>query len=182
MPSPCKQPTCDKPIRAREYCSTHYATFMRGTLNSEKTLGERISEGKKKAKKARTGARISAAKKGQTYIRRKLEPYKPSTFGETHWNWKGGITSADKKERLKFRQTMQQVILARDNYTCQICDQYGGSLQIDHIKGWADYPELRFELDNCRTVCMACHYFVTFKRKMPEGTIWGHNLSKRVTS
>jgi len=29
---------------------------------------------------------------------------------------------------------------------------------------------------------MACHYYVTFKRKMPEGIIWGHNFSRRIAS
>lgn len=106
----------------------------------------------------------------------------PAITGERNSNWKGGIVSKEKLERNKFRATQQLLVFQRDNYTCQNCQQYGGSLQVDHIKGWADYPEFRFDLDNCRTLCMACHYFVTFKRKLPEGVIWGHNLSKRVVS
>lgn len=178
----CTLVECTKSVRARGYCSTHYKTFMSGSLGSGLSRGELISLGKKKAKRIRTNAKISVAKTGKKYTRRKLEAYKPSTFGETHWNWKGGISSEDKKERLKFRNTMHQLILARDNYTCQVCDQYGGSLQIDHIKKWSEHPDLRFEIDNCRTLCMACHYYVTFKRKLPQGVVWGHNLSKRVTS
>lgn len=102
--------------------------------------------------------------------------------GAEHWNWKGGISNPSKAERTKFRKKMQQLIFQRDNYTCQICEQHGGNLQVDHIKKWAEYPELRYEQDNCRTVCMACHYYITFKRKMPDGIVWGHNLSRRVTS
>lgn len=97
------------------------------------------------------------------------------------WNKIGdGITAASKLEREKFRRTTQLRVFTRDNYTCQMCDQPGGYLQVDHIKSWAKFPELRFDLDNCRTLCMACHYYVTFKRKMPSGTIWGHNLSRRI--
>lgn len=100
--------------------------------------------------------------------------------GKQHWNWKGGITPTDRAARVKFRRELQLIVFERDNYTCQICDQYSGYLQVDHIKKWSEYPELRFDLDNCRTLCMACHYYITFKRKMPLGTIWGHNLSRRI--
>lgn len=28
---------------------------------------------------------------------------------------------------------------------------------MDHIKEWCNYPELRFEPINCRTLCKDCH-------------------------
>lgn len=102
--------------------------------------------------------------------------------GAEHPNWKGGVTSQNDMDRAIFKKTYQKQILARDNYTCQICNQYSGNLQVDHIKKWSDFPELRFDIDNCRTLCMACHYYVTFKRKIPAGVIWGHNFNKRVVS
>lgn len=94
--------------------------------------------------------------------------------GENHPNWKGGT---DKLERIRFRDQLQKKIFERDNYTCQFCGQIGGYLQVDHIQPWADYIELRFSIDNCRTLCMSCHYEVTFGRSKPS-TIktWGHNL------
>jgi 5-methylcytosine-specific restriction endonuclease McrA len=100
--------------------------------------------------------------------------------GANHHQWKGGVCSKDYLERRRFKHTMQALVFARDNYTCQICDQYGNSIQVDHIKPWSKYPDLRFELDNCRTLCMACHYYVTFKRKLPQGVVWGHNFNRRV--
>lgn len=123
------------------------------------------------------------------------EKIRQANTGRTAWN-KGlsgvmpvphnkigdGITPASRLERTKFRKTMQSAVFKRDNYTCQMCDEYGGDLQVDHIKSWAKHPELRFEMDNCRTLCMACHYYITFKRKMPKGIVWGHNLKRRMTS
>lgn len=101
--------------------------------------------------------------------------------GDAHWNWKGGITTEHDSQRAKFKQTTQKKVFQKDNYTCQICYQYGGNLQADHIKSWSKHPKLRFRVSNCRTLCMACHYYVTFKRKLPKGVVWGHNFSKRVT-
>jgi 5-methylcytosine-specific restriction endonuclease McrA len=104
----------------------------------------------------------------------------PAMSGQNNPAWRGGITKKNQMERVKFRKQIQPKVFARDNYTCQICEEYGVSLQVDHIKSWKDYPELRFELDNCRTLCMACHYYITFKRKMPAGIVWGHNFKQRM--
>lgn len=118
------------------------------------------------------------SKQRMSIIQKKVSKYRKQYKGESHWNWKGGISLNDKKERYKFHETMQERIFIRDNYTCQICDQHGGKLHVDHIKSWAKYPELRFDPNNCRTLCMACHYYITFKKSIPAGLIWGHNLCK----
>lgn len=97
-----------------------------------------------------------------------------ANLGRRPWNKIGdGITAATKLERDRFRKTVVDLVFQRDNYTCQFCDQYSGHLHVDHIQSWAGYPELRFKLDNCRTLCRSCHYYITFKRKMPEGSKWG---------
>lgn len=97
--------------------------------------------------------------------------------GDKHWNWKGGVDRAGERlERQKFYKYVKPRVLARDDFTCLMCQERGGNLHVDHIKSWADYPEQRFDLSNCRTLCMACHYFVTFKKKLPKGQVWGNNL------
>lgn len=70
-----------------------------------------------------------------------------------------GLT--DRVRLLRFSKSYKEwreAIFKRDNYTCQFCSQYGGKLQADHIKSFARYPELRFELSNGRTLCIDCHY------------------------
>ena len=48
-------------------------------------------------------------------------------------------------------------VFERDNYTCQICKVRGTYLEADHIKPFAYFPELRYELSNGRTLCRPCH-------------------------
>lgn len=92
--------------------------------------------------------------------------------------WKGGTQSLDKIERVRFRKTMQKQIFERDNYTCQLCGNKI-DLQVDHIQPWAEYVGLRFDINNCRTICKPCHYKITFGRPMVDEKMpWGHNLQK----
>jgi hypothetical protein len=97
-----------------------------------------------------------------------------STKGEGGNNWKGGITPANKLGRTGVEYTAwQTAVFARDNYACQVCDQYNGYLHADHIKSWSECPELRYDVANGRTLCRPCHYYITFKRKMPSTSRWG---------
>lgn len=92
--------------------------------------------------------------------------------------WKGGITTKSRLERVKFQQQIQKLVFERDGYKCTKCGN-GGSLQVDHIQPWAEYVEGRFDMNNCRTLCMKCHYEVTFGKPMPENIkVWGHNLKE----
>lgn len=94
--------------------------------------------------------------------------------------WKGGITSFEHKERTRFRREIQKQILKRDDYTCQFCGIRGQDMQVDHIQSWKNYVELRFSMDNCRTLCAKCHYKITFGKEMPSSVkTWGHNLKRR---
>lgn len=103
--------------------------------------------------------------------------------GENSHFWKGGISKLNYNEnlleRIRFKKIIQKKVFERDNYTCQLCGQKGGNLQVDHIQSWADYVELRFDINNCRTLCMSCHYKITFGKPMPENIkTWGQNFKQ----
>ena len=61
-----------------------------------------------------------------------------------------------RKITYKYRQ-WQKVVFERDNRTCQICGLTKEIMHADHIKRYSEFPELRYELSNGRTLCEECH-------------------------
>lgn len=135
-------------------------------------------EGKGRKHTIETKKRISEAKMGCSgYWKGKK---RLGMNREKHWNWKGGISSLDKLDRHIFAQTIRKQVLKRDNFTCQMCNQRGVDLQVDHIQPWSEYVELRFDINNCRTLCINCHYKITFGRELPNNVLtWGHNITQK---
>lgn len=78
--------------------------------------------------------------------------------GYNHSQWKGGVTPINEKIRksLEYKQ-WRNAVYKRDNYTCKICGAKNTYLNADHIKQFAIYPELRFDVNNGRTLCVTCH-------------------------
>lgn len=85
---------------------------------------------------------------------------------------KNCVTPENKRiRRSKEFANWRKAVFERDDYTCQFCGARGTELHPDHIKQFAYYPELRFDLDNGRTLCAPCH------RATPT---WGSHGRKKV--
>lgn len=85
---------------------------------------------------------------------------------ECSWQYRDeGKRTEDKKIRQSWvYKSWRTLVFERDNYTCVECKDHnyegrGESLQLhaDHIKPFALFPELRFEVNNGRTLCVPCH-------------------------
>lgn len=123
-----------------------------GKTPSVETIEKRVSKTKGKKRTVEFRSELSNARKGDGN----------PMFGKTGnkcYNWKGGITPENKRIRgsIEFR-LWREAVFARDNWTCQICDKRGSTmLHAHHIKGFAEYPDLRFVIDNGQTLCPICH-------------------------
>lgn len=113
-----------------------------------------------KLSKRMLGNKIGLGRKHTLETRRKIsEAHK----GERSYMWKGGITSINEQIRRSLEYKLwRESVFERDNYTCVWCGARGGQgkrvdLHADHVKSFAYYPELRFAIDNGRTLCVPCH-------------------------
>lgn len=94
---------------------------------------------------------ISKAMKGR------MPKFIPIVKGGNHYSWKGGVTPINKVIRKSVEYKLwRSAVFARDNYTCIWCGSKD-NIKADHIKPFALYPELRFAIDNGRTLCDRCH-------------------------
>jgi hypothetical protein len=88
-------------------------------------------------------------------------------MGKLNPNWKGGISPINTSIRMSMEYKLwRKSVFERDNYTCVWCGTKQGwnkitkkqnIIQADHIKPFCNYPELRFAIDNGRTLCDVCH-------------------------
>lgn len=121
-----------------------------------------------KALSAEHRRHISEGGKGKTYTPQAIESFRKrrasedtckkisqAQRGEKSAAWKGGRSSQAAIDRGRTRAWRRRV-LRRDGHRCRKC---GASdyLEAHHIKGFREFPELRFDVDNGITHCRACH-------------------------
>ncbi len=82
----------------------------------------------------------------------------PERSGENSPTWKGGITPERNKIRTSIEYNLwKNSVFARDNFTCQKTGVRGGNIVAHHIQNFAQYPELRFAIDNGITLSEKSH-------------------------
>lgn len=116
-----------------------------------------------------TGKKRTEENKAKLRITRARQIMRPKTIeerralsearkGDKWYTWKGGVTPIHKALRCSLEYKLwRESVFKRDDWTCQFCKVKGGTLHADHIKPFAYYPELRFDINNGRTLCKACH-------------------------
>lgn len=119
-------------------------------------------EQRQKISNALIGNKYNLGNKASPETRRKRSE---QTRGAKHWNWRGGVNPINDTIRKSLEYKLwRESVFERDNYTCVWCGDhnYDGrgktvKLNADHIKPFAFFPELRFAIDNGRTLCVPCH-------------------------
>lgn len=127
---------------------------MKGKKMSEESR-QKMSEAAKQRGSNRTGKRHTEE------TRRKISDItrKRTARGEQHYAYSHGRSQRDREDRRTAEyKHWRDAVFARDNYTCQHCgDDRGGNLQAHHVKPYANFPELRFVVENGITLCQECH-------------------------
>lgn len=118
-----------------------------GTMNGKKhSLETRI-----KMREAQLGSKNHFFGKSHTEITKEK-------ISKTKVMQTGGRSSVNARIRASMKyKNWRKSVFERDNYTCQECKQYSGVLNADHINPFALFPEMRFDIDNGRTLCLDCH-------------------------
>lgn len=83
----------------------------------------------------------------------KKENYK----GRLTSNWKGGTTKGRSLLRTQIEK-WRLAVFTRDSFKCTNCNAAERTdIHAHHIKPWADFPSLRFDVRNGQTLCIDCH-------------------------
>jgi len=114
---------------------------------------------------------------GETLKRKGIRPPRPPKEslcrGAKHRWWKGGVSPINELLRKSPEYKLwRMVVFTRDKFTCVWCGYKGKNLHADHIKPFALYPELRFAIDNGRTLCKDCHETTETYGK----NVWGNEV------
>lgn len=139
------------------------------------TMKKRIAESKEWQKSLKKRGEKSQFKKGYDKRRFAKRNWTPEALkkisdatkqlsnrrrGKEHHAWKGGITPEHNKIRnsVEYRN-WRDLVYKRDHWTCQNCGIHCNPRDIvaHHIKSFADYIELRFDINNGITYCRKCH-------------------------
>lgn len=128
--------------------------------------GEKFGFEKGNTLKGNTGKKASLKT-----IKKLRESHLGQNTGEQHHNWKGGVTPINEKIRKSSKYKVWRLdVYGRDNFTCQMpkCNKKGGDIEAHHIKRFADFPELRFDINNGITLCGKCHKLTLRKEEKFE--------------
>lgn len=130
-------------------------------IGNKHFLGRHHSEEtKEKQRLAKLGNQYTFGRVRPVEERKRMSEAKK---GDKCYLWKGGKSSEASLARSSLDYRLwKEAVLERDNYTCVDC---GASsvrgkfvlMHADHIKPFSLFPELRFAIDNGRTLCVPCH-------------------------
>ncbi len=85
---------------------------------------------------------------------------RPEIVGDKNPSWKGGKEFWKKSDDRNdgAYQVWRLKVHKRDNYKCQIKDKNcKGRIEVHHILGWTEFPELRYKVNNGITLCHFHH-------------------------
>ena len=164
----CRQAYRNAPERNPAKAPEARAKLAEAARGNTRCVGRVLSDDtKEKIAAALRGRKLSVAHKraiGRAHKRLGTRPPRNTHLrGPRHPHWKGGH-SKERQARYgapEYRAFVAAV-LERDAYTCQHCGAHNGQgenvvLQVHHVKPYADYPALAYDVNNGLSLCIHCH-------------------------
>ena len=173
---------CGKPI-TRYALRCHKCAAIERNKNQEYLKKQSLSQrGQKRSEEARHKMSIAQKKRFED-PKERAKCGRPN-FGIANGNYIDGRTSLyDSIRHLKLAENWRKEVFERDNYTCQMCGQYGGQLEAHHIEAlsilfdeflrhYSQFSpiedketlvrlamtyEVFWDIDNGITLCKKCH-------------------------
>jgi len=135
----------DMSIRSLKAPQTGVVVYSDDTLTG---FGVRVSQAGTKAFVLTHGVRRQRETIGRVGIIGHAEARKEAKRRLSDYTFGKEKTAAVAWSYLLWRKAVYQ----RHDFTCGICGRRGGELQADHMKSFAHYPKLRFEVSNGMTL------------------------------
>lgn len=153
-------PPRHKPLRDREWLHDRYVKQGKSTTQIAVEIGASPRVVNTWLHFHEIETRGTGAEKGHSRhseaSREKLSQAKRGKLlGDKNPNWRGGRTHDPDRNRYPAKQWAKKV-KERDGFQCVECGATE-DLHAHHIKRWLDYPDLRYDLDNGKTLCSPCH-------------------------
>jgi len=128
---------------------TNSGSFKKGHKHNSEVI-KKLKKSLKERVSPRKGVKLSAEQKK-----------KMKFFEKGHLPWNKGLGDKTPENKRIWRsiemRLWREAVFTRDNYTCQKCEQHGGTLRPHHIFNFATYLDLRFDITNGITLCDKCH-------------------------
>jgi 5-methylcytosine-specific restriction endonuclease McrA len=136
------------------YGDAYFIKIGRKKYCSKKCLGKanskRMQGGVPWLNTPATIAKISKSKKGKPNLSKGKPRYHTRIENNKRSERKQAMT------RIEYK-LWRHNIFERDDYTCQMCNVKGKAIHADHIIPWSVSKELRYDINNGRTLCIECH-------------------------
>lgn len=148
----------------------HKLAIAKANLGNKYNKGRKMHPNTKKALLEANINRVYVGRKWSEETRKKMIPLlkgrkwkeesKLKLRGENHYRYFKDRTKLAKKQNRNdsaYFEWRKQVWL-RDDFKCKIANpDCIGRIEAHHILGWAEHPELRYEVNNGITLCHAHH-------------------------
>lgn len=150
-PSPSQETIMKRIMKLRGKKRPVFSKLWRDNMAKAK-IGNKYRLGKFHTKETREKISLTNKKRGiQPKVRYMAK-------GAIHHRWKGGITPENLRIRNSAKyQAWRDAVFVRDGFTCQKYGTRGGNLVAHHILNFAQWPELRFAIDNGITLSDKAH-------------------------